>query len=86
MADTISVKEAYVAMYAFLDELYTKYEFDQLGGLLGSMSLLPDGLPADQALWCDWLRSVEKTKAKQVDAELRIDPACEPSGNEREWS
>jgi hypothetical protein len=31
MEDAITVKQAYLAMYSFLDELYTKYEFDQLG-------------------------------------------------------
>jgi hypothetical protein len=72
MEEMISVKQAYLAMYSFLDELYTKYDFDQLGGLLGSMSLLPDGSPADQALWGDWLRSVEKTRTQRVDADLRM--------------
>ena len=62
MEDKIDVKQAYLAMYSFLEELYVKYEFDQLGGLLGSMSLLPDGSPADHAIWGDWLRAVEKMK------------------------
>jgi hypothetical protein len=70
MEDMISVRQAYLAMYSFLEELYSKYEFDQLGGLLGSMSLLPDGSPADQAVWGDWLQAVEKTKIEQVNARL----------------
>lgn len=41
MEDEVSVKQAYLAMYSFLEELYLQYGFDQMGGLLGSMSLLP---------------------------------------------
>jgi hypothetical protein len=66
MEEMISSQQAYLAMYSFLEELYSKYDFDQLGGLLGSMSLLPDGSPADQAMWSDWLRCVEKSKTKLV--------------------
>ena len=80
MEDMISVKQAYLAMYSFLEELYTKYEFDQLGGLLGGMSLLPDGSPADQAMWDDWLRSIEKAKTEQVDAGLRFGTTGEQQG------
>ncbi|MBS0267303.1 MAG: hypothetical protein JSS02_35590 [Planctomycetes bacterium] len=73
MNELISTKQAYLAMYSFLEELYSKYEFDQLGGLLGSMSLLPDGSPADQAMWCDWLKCVEKSKSEQVEAGICLD-------------
>ncbi|MBX3450256.1 MAG: hypothetical protein KF777_11885 [Planctomycetaceae bacterium] len=72
MSKEISVKEAYLAMYSFLDELYSKYGYEQLGGLLGGMSLLPDGSTADEAIWHDWLRCIEKAKAGQIDAELRL--------------
>lgn len=72
MDDMISSKQAYLAMYSFLAELYSKYEFDQLGGLLGSMSLLSDGSPADPAVWEDWLRAIEKAKADQADEMLRL--------------
>lgn len=73
MSEEISIKQAYLAMYSFLDELYSQYGFDQLGGLLGGMRLLPDGLTADEAIWHDWLRCIEKAKAGQIDAELRLD-------------
>jgi hypothetical protein len=86
MEDMISAKQAYLAMYSFLEELYSKYEFDQLGGLLGSMSLLPDGSPADQAMWGDWLRSIEKTKTEQVDAGLRFGTTGEQHGDGRQGS
>jgi hypothetical protein len=59
---SLTPKEAYYAMYSFLNELHEKYEFDQLGGLLGGMSVLEDGSTADPALWNDWLRIVEKNR------------------------
>jgi len=77
MEDVIGLKQAYIAMYSFLEELYLKYEFDQLGGLLGSMSLLPDGSPADQAMWGDWLRAIERMKAEQADNGLRFGMTAE---------
>ena len=57
MDQEISTKESYLAMYSMLSELYTKYDFDQLGGLLGSMTLLQDGTPADPAMWQDWWKA-----------------------------
>ncbi|MDB5311433.1 MAG: hypothetical protein JWO38_5635 [Gemmataceae bacterium] len=72
MDEQISVRQAYLAMYSFLEELYTKYEFDQFGSILGGMSLLADGSPADQAVWADWLKAVERVREQQVDATLRI--------------
>jgi hypothetical protein len=86
MEDMISVKQAYLAMYSFLEELYSKYEFDQLGGLLGSMCLLPDGSPSDQAIWGDWVRFVEKTKTNQVDAGLQFGTTSEHPDDERQGS
>jgi hypothetical protein len=57
-SDQISVRQAYVAMYQYLKRIYDLTGSDELGGLLGSMSLLPDGQPADPAAWSDWLRAV----------------------------
>jgi hypothetical protein len=37
-------------MLAFLDAFYQKNRSDELGALLGSMSLLKDGIPADSAI------------------------------------
>ena len=70
MDDIVSVREAYIAMFSFLEELYFKYEFEQLGGLLGSLSMLPDGSPADQAMWSDWLKCVQRSRKGCVDASM----------------
>ncbi|MFN0053809.1 MAG: hypothetical protein ACKV0T_16640 [Planctomycetales bacterium] len=72
MDDTITVREAYIAMFAFLDDLYTRYGFDQLGGLLGGMSLLPDGSSADSAMWDDWMQCVQRSKEGTVNPCLHL--------------
>ncbi|TGO03285.1 hypothetical protein PN36_09315 [Candidatus Thiomargarita nelsonii] len=59
MEDTISIKDAYKAMYIYLKGLYEMTGSDDLAGFLGSMSFLEDGMPADEAIWGDWLESVK---------------------------
>ena len=68
----LTTKEAYAAMYLFLSDLYEKAGLDQLGGVLGGMSVLPDGTTADPACWDDWLRFVDKSKSQNVDIGLRL--------------
>jgi hypothetical protein len=72
MNGTLSEEQAYLAMFSFLEELYTRFQYDQLGGILGSMCLLPNGTCVDPAIWNDWLRAVERARNSQVDAEMRI--------------
>jgi len=57
---TLNEREAYLAMYYFLDNLFDLTNDDSLGGFLGSMRLLNDGLPVDRAYWEDWLNAVKK--------------------------
>jgi hypothetical protein len=52
-------KQAYAAMFRFLERLYMRTKSDELGGLLGEMSMLEDGLPADPAIVDDWRQAVE---------------------------
>jgi hypothetical protein len=72
MERELTPKDAYVAMYLFLSELYERAGYDQLGGLLGGMSLLDDGTPADPGYWDDWLRMVEKAKSQRANIRLDI--------------
>lgn len=68
----LTKKEAYLAMFAFLDEYYNLTKSDDIGGLLGSMSLLADGHPSDPAMLEDWLEAIDKVKSNQVDASLKL--------------
>lgn len=56
----LTEKEAYMAMYFFLDKHYSFTKSDDLASLLGSMRILEDGKPADSALWNDWEESMVK--------------------------
>jgi hypothetical protein len=60
----ITLEQAYAAMYFFLEDLYNRTRSDELGGLLGSMALLPDGKPADGGISADWQRAVERAVAE----------------------
>lgn len=56
----MSDKQAYIAMFHFLEQLYLRTKSDDLGGLLGGMSVLQDGSPADPAVGNDWREAVEQ--------------------------
>jgi hypothetical protein len=45
-------------MFRFLEQVYQRTKFDDLAGLLGSMSILEDGLPADRAIAPNWEEAV----------------------------
>ena len=55
----ITEKEAYDAMFRFLDQMYERGKSDELGGLLGAMMPLEDGGPADPAMRSDWEQAVK---------------------------
>lgn len=63
---SLSEKQAYMAMYYHLEMLYEKTKSNELGGFLGSMVMLKDELPADQATWGDWIKAIEKCKQQML--------------------
>ena len=69
---TLSLQEAYTAMYLFLEKEYEMTQSDDIGGMLGGMSLLIDSGTADPAVWGDWLQSVEKVLTGHDDIGLKI--------------
>ena len=69
----LSQEQAYLAMYAFLAKQFS-LGCEELGGILGSMSLLADGTPADAALSSDWKEAVEAAVSGSVDASLCLKP------------
>jgi hypothetical protein len=55
---TLTEKQAYAAMYYYLDKIWQRTKWDDLAVLLGDMSLLSDGTPADRAVSGDWKEAV----------------------------
>lgn len=67
----LTKEQAYLAMYSFLDKQFS-LGCEELGSILGSMSLLPDGSPADPALSADWQEAVTAAVSGQVNAQLAL--------------
>lgn len=75
MKDQISIKEGYKAMFLYLENLYEMTGSDDLAGFLGSMSLLEDDMPVDDAVWSDWLEAVAKARMNQnIDLNIENQP------------
>lgn len=68
----LSEQEAYAAMFAFLEHRYRLTESDELGALLGSMSLLPGGGTADPAIWDDWLNAIREARSNAVNVLMEL--------------
>ncbi len=51
--------QAYRAMFLFLDERFSRLPSEGWGQLLGEMTPLQDGRPADPAIIAEWDRAVE---------------------------
>jgi hypothetical protein len=66
-------KSAYLAMFNFLEQYYVRTQDPSIGGLLGEISLLPDGSPADPAVISDWNEAVAKSIEGTVNASLSIE-------------
>jgi hypothetical protein len=77
-SDNLSLREAYLAMFRFLERYYELTRADDVGALLGSLALLPDGGPADAAMWSDWVKAVADVKAGVVDPNLVLTPEQKP--------
>ncbi len=52
-------KQAYAAMFHFLEENWKRNNSFEVRDLLSAMSLLPDGSPADPAIINDWRQAIE---------------------------
>ena len=68
----LTKKEAYLAIFSFLEEQYALTKSDDIGASLGGMSFLQDGDTADPAAWDDWESAIRKVKAVQSDAPLKL--------------
>jgi hypothetical protein len=72
MVENLTKREAYAAMFVFLEEIFQRTESDDLAALLGGMSLLKDGGTADPAAWADWEAAVHKVKERKVNLNLDL--------------
>ena len=61
----LTSRQAYLAMFEFLRQHNERGPSDEIGGLLGSMSLLADGQPADPAYATDWAAAVSAVLAAE---------------------
>jgi hypothetical protein len=68
----LTEREAYLAMFAFLEERYSTTRSEELGGLLGGMTFLKDGGTVDPAAWADWCRAVKKAVSGNVNANFEL--------------
>ena len=55
----LTENQAYAAMFHFLDRIYDRTKSNDLGTLLGGMSMLADGSPADPAIISEWRLAIE---------------------------
>ncbi|NKC13803.1 MAG: hypothetical protein GKR94_16935 [Gammaproteobacteria bacterium] len=65
-------KDAYLAMFSFLEDYYKRTGSDEIGSLLSGMCLMNDGMPMDRAYWSEWELAVQKTLEGKVDADMRL--------------
>lgn len=79
--ELLTEDEAYCAMYAFLADYYRITKEPYLGGLLGSLSLLENGMPADPAVQTEWKSAISKARQGQVDVRLRLADGESLGGN-----
>ena len=58
--ENLNAKEAYQAMFRFIEMYYERTQADDIGAILGSMSILEDGKPADGVMWQEWLDAISE--------------------------
>ena len=68
----LTEQQAYWAMFSFLEGQWESNRSDYLGALLGSMSLLADGSPADSAHKYEWQSAVQAALSGHVPAGIAL--------------
>ncbi|KAB0264981.1 hypothetical protein [Microvirga brassicacearum] len=71
---TLTVREAYLAMYRFMEVIADRDNLDGFNVMLGSMSFLRDGSTADAGMWWDWEQAVKRVEG-DLDSKLSIEEA-----------
>lgn len=70
MSESLSSKEALEAMILFLNLYWERGKPEEIGDLLGSLTLLEDGVCADAALSHDWNECVKKVINARLNKSL----------------
>lgn len=70
--DSLTKKQAYSAMYVYLKAIYDRTGSDDIGALLGGMSLLADGGTVDPAAWADWEHAMRQAVEQNPDMGLDL--------------
>ncbi len=62
MEEKLTYLEAFKSMQCFLEKYYEETQSDDIGSLLGDISLgmWEDGSTGDPAAWNDWVKCVQK--------------------------
>jgi len=59
LEESLTVRQAYLAMFEYLRQYYERGQSDEIGAMLGALSLLSDGGSVDPATLDDFLHSVD---------------------------
>ena len=72
--ETLTIRQAFDAMVHFLERQYALDKSDDIGTLLGSLSLQiwADDTTADPAAWDDWMESVQKVLMPDTPENRRL--------------
>jgi hypothetical protein len=68
---TLTVRQAYLVMFEFLRQHYERGPTDEIGGLLGDLSLMSDGSPEDAAMQGDFEKAVRAVLAAESQGGYR---------------
>ena len=68
----LTEEQAYAAMFRFLECYYDRTNSDEIGGLLGTMSMLDDGFPADIAVRTEWQEAIKYSRRGGKPAPLTL--------------
>lgn len=63
--------QALKVMMKFLDDYYEETLSDDIGSLLGDISLLEDNSTADSAAWSDWIKAINQLLKNDVNIQTK---------------
>ena len=72
MNNYLTYQQAYAAMYVFLEDYYKRGNSDEIGTLLGALSLLENGEPVDSAMKNDWISAINKSLSDKGRISLKL--------------